>query len=164
MSIGIRLEELLDYSDHERAKWRAWVVANPARLQIAFQSSGRFPTVGALLDHLFLVERRHLSRLQGSAPHDTTGVAASDWQALFEYGDLVRADFRHYLSDVSDDEARESLTFTVPSGEATMTRRKLATTIVLHEIRHLAQIAFAVRRSGEEPPGQHDLFYFTEFP
>ena len=52
------------------------------------------------------------------------------------------------------------MTFAVQTGSFTMTRRKLALHIVLHEARHLAQIAFAARRSGGEPSGKHDLFYF----
>ena len=44
-----------------------------------------------------------------------------------------------------------------------MTRRRLLAHIVIHEIRHLAQIALAARAAGVEPPGEHDLIYFAEF-
>jgi uncharacterized damage-inducible protein DinB len=165
MSLAIRLEELLDYSDHERGKWRAWVAADPRRLQLPFQPGHRFPTVGRLLDHVFLVERRHLSRLEGGTPPDSTGLDAGDWEGLFEYAELVRADLRRYVADLDDARGTETLTFGVQSGGPfTMTRRKLALHIVIHEIRHMAQLAFAVRLTGGEPPGMHDLFYFTEFP
>jgi uncharacterized damage-inducible protein DinB len=40
-----------------------------------------------------------------------------------------------------------------------MTRRKLATHVVLHEVRHLAQVAHAARAAGIEPPGEHDLLF-----
>ena len=162
MSIQYRLEELLDYSDAERAKWREWVAADPSRLAAPFQARDRFPTIGSLLDHVFLVERRHLSRLEGAAPPDETGVKEGDWNALFEYADLVRADLRRYIADLDEREGTETITFAVQTGSHTMTRRKLALHIVLHEIRHLAQIAFAARLAGHEPPGKHDLFYFTE--
>jgi hypothetical protein len=33
---------------------------------------------------------------------------------------------------------------------------------VLHEIRHLAQVAYAARQVAQECPGQHDIFYFPE--
>jgi uncharacterized damage-inducible protein DinB len=162
MSTSVELRELLDYSDHERAKWREWIAADPTRLQVRFQADGRFPTIGALLDHIFLVERRHLARLQGSTPPDSSGVKAGDSKALFEYADLVRADLRRYLADLEDEEARQSLTIVAQSGTQVMTKRRLATHIMLHEVRHLAQIAYAVRIAGQEPPGQHDLFYFAE--
>jgi uncharacterized damage-inducible protein DinB len=44
-----------------------------------------------------------------------------------------------------------------------MSRRRLLTHILLHEVRHLAQVALAARTAGIEPPGQHDLIYFAEF-
>ena len=162
MSVAISLDRLLAYTDHERAKWRGWIASDTSRLAIPFQPGGRFPDIGSLLDHVFLVERRHLSRLEGSTPPDASGVAAGDWQALFDYADLVRADLRKYASDCSEAEAATAMTVTVASGTVAMTKRTLATHILLHEIRHFAQIAFAARLAGHEPPGQHDFFYFTE--
>ena len=42
---------------------------------------------------------------------------------------------------------------------AVLTPRKLLFHILLHETRHWAQIALAIRRAGLQPPGNHDLFY-----
>jgi uncharacterized damage-inducible protein DinB len=163
VSLTIGLEPLLDYSDHERRKWKDWVAAEPARLHLPVQRAARFPTVWSLLDHVFLVERRHLSRLEGGTPPDATGVAVGDWTALFEYADLVRADFRRYVADLPDSEGTATITFAIQSGPVTMTRRKLAAHVILHEVRHLAQLAAAARLAGHEPPGDHDLFFFAEF-
>ena len=162
MTVTVDLAELLQYSDHERGKWREWIAADPARMSIPFHDGGRFPTVGSLFEHIFLVERRHLSRIQGATPPDATGVPAGDWKALFEYAELVRADFRGSVATLPDAEARQSMTVAAMSGTRTMTKRWLATTIVLHEIRHLAQIAYAARRAGHAPPGEHDVFYCPE--
>ena len=162
MSVSVELRELVDYSDHERRKWRQWIEADPSRFAIPFQAGARFPTIGSLFDHIFLVERRHLSRLQGGTPPESTGVQPGDWKNLFEYADLVRADLRRYLSDVDASEAGVTLTIAAQSGTQTMTKRRLAVHILLHEIRHTAQIAYAARSAGHEPPGQHDLFYFRE--
>lgn len=159
MSLFVSLERLLDYSDHERAKWKAWIQADPSRLALPFQRGGRFPTAWSVLDHVFLVERRHLCRLEGGTPPAATGVAEGDWQALFDYADLVRADFRKCLADTNEQEAQETITFTVPMGAFTVTRHKLATHAVLHEIRHLAQLAHAARLEGHEPPGDHDYLF-----
>jgi uncharacterized damage-inducible protein DinB len=159
MSVTAGLPELLTYSDHERAKWRAWVETDPSRLALPFQPGARFPTIGSVLDHVFLVERRHLSRLEGATPPDSTGVPAGDVKALFEYAELVRADFRRFVTTLDDAAAAQVFSFTLPTGSQTMTRRKLATHVVLHEVRHLAQVAHAARTAGVEPPGEHDLFF-----
>jgi uncharacterized damage-inducible protein DinB len=159
VSITAGLPELLTYSDHERAKWRAWVEADPSRLALPFQSGARFPTIGSVLDHVFLVERRHLSRLEGATPPESTGVTSGDVKGLFEYAELVRADFRQFVTTLDDAAAAQPFTFTIPAGPMTMSRRKLATHVVLHEVRHLAQVAHAARAAGVEPPGEHDLFF-----
>lgn len=162
MSISIDCARLLDYSDHERAKWKTWIGADPSRLALPFQAGGRFPTIGSLFDHLFLVERRHLARLEGGGPPETTGIPEGDWQRLLEYGDLVRADLRHYAEELDEAECDEVLTFALRDGATfSMTRRKLAVHILLHEIRHLAQVAYAARLAGQEPPGDHDYLFFS---
>ena len=161
MSISVPLDSLLDYSDHERDKWRHWLAEDPARVAIPLQGTGRFPSVATLLDHIFLVERRHLSRLEGATPPESTGVPKGDVTGLFEYAALVRADLRRYLSDLSEAGASETMTITVQGGSFPMSRRRLATHIVLHEVRHLAQLALAARLAGHAPPGEHDLFYYA---
>jgi len=164
VSVTIGYEPLLDYSDHERRKWRAWIAADPSRLEIPMQPGGRFPTIGALLDHVYLVERRHLSRLAGSTPPDATGIASGDWQRLFEYADLVRADLRTYVAGLDEGGATGTITFKGIDGrQYAMSRRRLLTHILMHEVRHLAQVALAARIRGVEPPGEHDLFYFARF-
>ena len=159
MSITVPLEDLLNYSDLERRKWEAWLTADPSRLRLTLQGTGRFPTVAELLDHIFLVERRHLARLEGSTPPDSTGVPAGDVVALFEYARLVRADFREYVASTDDARASETMTVVIPAGNYVMPRRQLAVHIVLHEVRHLAQLALAARLAGHAPPGEHDIFY-----
>jgi uncharacterized damage-inducible protein DinB len=162
MSVALDLLRFIGYSNYERAKWKAWVAADPRRLTIPFQSGGRFETLWNLFDHMFLVERRHLSRLQGATPPEATGIEPGDWQALFDYADLVRADLYRYAEGLSPEEGEQTISFTVPSGSFTMTRRKLAVHILLHEVRHLAQIAYAARIAGEQPPGEHDYFFWPE--
>ena len=164
MSMTVPFASLLDYSDHERAKWREWIAADPSRIAIVLQPGGRFPTAADLLDHVFFVERRHLCRLEGGTPPEETGVPKGDWGRLFEYADLVRADLRRYVSDLTDATADGLISFNaIGLGPVSMSRRRLVMHIFLHEIRHLAQLALAARTAGIEPPGKHDLFYFEEF-
>jgi uncharacterized damage-inducible protein DinB len=161
VSPSVELRELLDYSDHERRKWREWIAADRHRMDVPFQTGGSFTTIGSLFDHIFLVERRHLCRLEGGVPPDATGVTPGDWEALFDYADFVRADLRRYVADLDEDEGRQTMNVVTRQGTRTMTRRELVTHILVHEIRHLAQIAYAVRLTGHAPPGQHDIFYFV---
>jgi uncharacterized damage-inducible protein DinB len=161
MSLTVRLDDLLDYSDHERRKWRDWIAADRSRLAIPLQPGGRFPDVQAMLDHVFLVERRHLARLEGGVPPDSTGIPPGDVEAMFEYAELVRKDFRRYLADTDQAEVEQQMTLKIPAlGTFTVPRLKLVTHMVLHEIRHFAQLALAARVAGHPPPGEHDLLFY----
>ena len=164
MSASVRFEPLLSYSDHERQKWREWIAADPSRLELTVQPANRFPTIGSMLDHVYLVARRHLSRLEGAVPPDATGIPSGDWQRLFEYADLVGAALHRYADDIDDHAAGGTISFKGWDGtQFSMSRRRLLTHIVLHEVRHLAQIALAARLHGHEPPGSHDIAFFEEF-
>lgn len=160
MTAGIGFDELLAWSDHERRKWKAWIAADPQRLAMPFQPRGRFPTVGALLEHLFFVERRHLSRMQGAVPPEASGIPPGDWQALLEYADLVRADLHEYVAGMTEEEGGGTVTFKLPTGPLSITRRRLTAHVLLHEARHLAQLAHTVRLAGFDPPGDHDYLFF----
>jgi uncharacterized damage-inducible protein DinB len=159
-TMQLAFAELQRYTQEERDKWRAWFTSHPDALETALQPGGRYATVGALIDHIFLVERRHLQRLT-NAPLDTkTGLSGRHVPPLFDYGASVRRELEQFVSELDEDVADEPRTFTVQSGgDFVLTPRKLLFHILLHETRHWAQIALAIRNVGLEPPGNHDLFY-----
>lgn len=156
----LEFEELLRYTQEERDKWRGWFVAHPEAMELEVQPGGRHATVGSLIDHIFLVERRHLQRLRGAELDAKTGLSGRHAPPLFDYGASVRRELDQLTSELDDDAADEPRKVTVQSGgEYMITPRKLLFHCLLHETRHWAQIALAIRRSGIEPPGNHDLFY-----
>ena len=154
MSLG----ELLSYTEEEREKWRVWLLANPQALALRMQPEGRFATVGALVDHIFLVEVRHLARLQRQEVPTASGVAMEDFGAL-----RLRRRGTDRASPVRGQPDRGRRVDAARVHRAIrhghLTPRKLLFHIALHETRHWAQIALAVRQAGLEPPGNHDLFY-----
>jgi uncharacterized damage-inducible protein DinB len=164
VTMQLDFAELLRYTQEERNKWRTWFTAQPDAMEVEMQPAGQYRTVGALIDHIFLVERRHLQRLT-CAPLDTkTGLSGRHAPPLFDYGASVRRELEQFASELDEDVACEPRTFTVLSGgQFVLTPRKLLFHILLHETRHWAQIAFALRRAGFEPPGNHDLFYSKAF-
>ncbi|HSC27079.1 MAG TPA: DinB family protein [Vicinamibacterales bacterium] len=160
MALTVAFDELLRYSGEEREKWRAWLTANPAAMNAPVQPADlRLPTVGRLIDHIFLVERRHLQRLTGDPLSSSTGLSANNAPPLFDYGASVRRELEHFIAELDEEAAGEVRTFDVMDREWPMTPRKLLFHILVHEIRHWAQIALAVRLAGLEPPGNHDLFF-----
>ena len=157
--MNLRYSELLRYTQEERDKWRSWFLAHGDAMDVEVQPGGRYPTVGSLIDHIFLVERRHLQRLMNEPVDTKTGLSGHHAPPLFDYGASVRRELEQFLTHFDDDSADEPRTFTVANGDFVLTPRKLLFHCLLHETRHWAQIALALRRAGLEPPGNHDLFY-----
>jgi uncharacterized damage-inducible protein DinB len=157
--LTLTYDELLRYTGDERDKWRMWFLTNPAAMDAPVHPGGRLPTVGKLIDHIFLVERRHLQRLTGDPLSESTGLTANNAPPLFDYGASVRRELEQYVAGEDDDVADQMRTFEVRDRQWPMTPRKLLFHILVHEIRHWAQVALAVRLAGFEPPGDHDLFF-----
>jgi uncharacterized damage-inducible protein DinB len=157
--VNLAFGELLRYTAEERDKWRAWLMVNPTAMEAPVQPGGRLPSVGKLIDHIFLVERRHLQRLTGDRLSDSTGLTGNNAPPLFDYGASVRRELEQFAGDLDEDAANEMRTFEVRDRQWPMTPRKLLFHILVHETRHWAQIALAVRLAGFEPPGDHDFFY-----
>ena len=160
----IDFDEFARYTQEERDKWRGWFVMHPEAMEIELQPGGRYPSVGSMIDHIFLVERRHLQRLRGATLDTRTGLSGLNASPLFDYGASVRRELEQFVSELDEDVANEPRTFTVQSGgDFVLTPRKLLFHCLLHETRHWAQIALSIRRAGLEPPGNHDLFYSKAF-
>jgi uncharacterized damage-inducible protein DinB len=161
MSIALTFDELMRYTNMERDKWRHWCADHGGALEAPVQPGGRFPTVGKLIDHIFLVERRHLQRLTAQPLAASTGLTGNNAPPLFDYGASVRRELEKLVADLGDDDVETVRTIDVRETTWQVTPRKLLFHILLHEIRHWAQIALAVRLAGFEPPGDHDLFFST---
>ena len=63
-----------------------------------------------------------------------------------------------FIRSLEEHEFDEVRSIEVRDRQWPVTPRKLLFHILVHEIRHWAQIALAVRLAGFAPPGDHDLF------
>ena len=160
MSLSLSIEELVGYTGEERRKWDRWFAGQPpAALDAPVQRDARFPTVWILIDHIFLVEKRHTQRLNAEQIDSETGVVHPDAKALFAYGNAARAELVQLIHSTPDAELTRKREFHFRDTSLTVTPRKLLFHIFIHEIRHWAQIATAVRNAGLEPPGEHDFLF-----
>ena len=157
--LTLAFDELHRYTLEERDRWRRFLELHPEAMDAPIQAGGRFPSVGKLIDHIFLVEQRHLQRLRGEALAQQTGLTGNNAPPLFDYGASVRRELEQFVDDLDEDDANQLRTLDVRNQQWPMSPRKLLFHILLHEIRHWAQIALAVRQAGLEPPGDHDLFF-----
>jgi uncharacterized damage-inducible protein DinB len=161
MSLSLTYDELLRYTSAERDKWRRWFAAHPDAMDVVVQPGGRLPTVGKLIDHIFFAERRILQRLTDAPLSPSTGLTGNNAPPLFDYGASVRRELEQYVADLDSDVADEIRSFEIGERPWPMSSRKLLFHVLIHEVRHWAQIALAVRLAGFEPPGEHDLLFST---
>lgn len=156
--ITMTLDELLAWSEEERGKWEPWFATHPAALAITLKGD-RFGTVAGLVGHIFEAEERQSHRF-GSGPvperKDPPGMSAPE---LFAIGRRSRAHFRAATATLTEADWAATVSFQTVAGTITLTKRKLALHLPLHEIRHWGQIARTVREHDLAPPGKHDLMF-----
>jgi len=157
--MNLSFAEMLRYTQEERDKWRAFLAAHPDAMEVEVQPGGRYATVGALIDHIFLGERRFLQRLTDAPLDSKTGLSGHHVSPLFDYGASVRRELEQFVGDLDDYVADEPRTYTIQNADFVLTPRKMLFHCLVHETRHWAQIALALRRAGIDPPGNHDLVF-----
>ena len=85
---------------------------------------------------------------------ERTGLTGNNAPPLFDYGASVRRELEQYVRELEEEDAAEIRTFDVAGQQYSLSARKLLGHILMHEIRHWAQIALAVRLAGLEPPSE----------
>jgi uncharacterized damage-inducible protein DinB len=165
MSFAFTLEDLLSYSDWDRAQWHEWFrEQGPSALAVDLgpNNNGRTRNVGELVRHIFSAEKRYVERCLQAPLTDTSAVAADDVEALFAFGIESRRALRELLASFPDaewDAARE-MSFGIHSRQ--VTSRKMILQAITHELRHWAQVAAFLRQAGYKP-GFHDLIVSSLF-
>jgi uncharacterized damage-inducible protein DinB len=163
--VGVAFSELIAYTDYERAEWRAWFgTGDVAARRLAITTGagaepGGVRTVGELILHIFAAETHHVERLTGRPLSETAEGVARHAEALFDFGARGRQALEAYVGSVDPagwDVRREFEIF--PGRRVRVMPRKFVTHILLHEIRHWAQVGTMVRMAGDPGPAPDLLF------
>lgn len=154
----LSVEELIGYTDEERAKWEAWFASRgDAALALPMRAGEAHASVGAFVLHIFGPELQYVEFLRGGNElTDYTNVPADRAAELFDFGRRGRALLRAFVAGAGPDEWSRVVE---PREDFPVTARKIVAHVLMHEIRHWAQVALAVRQHGLAPPGDHDLLF-----
>ena len=158
---AITLDELLADNEAATEKWQAWFAANPAALEVpcAIYNSG---TVRGLLKHIFAVELRHSQRLLGQEVTSYDAIPVGSLEDLMAIHAQAIQNLRKFLSTASDAALLEVIPLqTVSAGTLHASRRKLFAHILLHSMRHQAQLTSLLREAGYKTDWPKD-FLFSE--
>jgi len=160
-TVGITLEELLADNEASTQKWLAWFAANPAALEVPcdIYNSG---TVRGLLKHIFAVELRHSQRLSGQEVVAYDAIPVGSLDDLSAVHKQAAQNLKKFLSETNDAALQEIITLqTVSAGTLHASRRKLFAHILLHSMRHWAQLSTELREAGHKTEWPKD-FLFSE--
>ena len=154
--MNLTIEELISYTDEERAKWEQWFALHgdePLKFPLADAAHG---SVGALILHIFGPELQYVQFMHDESLTDYTNFSVDRANELFAFARRSRG-----LMRVWSREAKEADWVRVfePQDNVRVSARKIIVHVLLHEIRHWAQIALIMRQRGIAPPGDHDLLF-----
>lgn len=154
--LGLSFDDLIDYTDWQRGKWRAWFSDRPEALRLSNggHGDGRFATVGEVVKHIFGAELRYVQRLEGEALSDLAEVPADRVAELFAKGVETRQRLKQLLEAMPGEQWDVPRQYTILTYQVTATPRKIVAHTLMHEIRHWAQIATVCRMSGHHADPQ----------
>jgi uncharacterized damage-inducible protein DinB len=148
---SISLSELMEFTGWERSQWRERLIAHgDAALGtgVGAHGDGRFETVGDLVKHIFIAEKHHVDRLSNRAITDVSTIPRDTIEKLFAFGERSRRDLAAFVAAEPADDWDVPREYTINGKMVSVTPRKFITHILLHEVRHWAQIATILRLNG----------------
>lgn len=159
--LNLNLKDLLDYTAWERQEWHGWLQGQGDQVLetgVGSHGDGRFDTVGDLITHIFSAEIRYVERLSGQPLTDTATIQTDSIDALFQFGRKSRASLTRFLETFPSKEWHVPQELNILTHVLTTTPRRIVTHVLIHEIRHWAQIATLLRLNGLVA-GFHDFLF-----
>ncbi len=161
MSTSLSLNELIEYTDWERGKWHDWLRQHGdgvLAISAGPHGDGRFQTIGDLVRHIFSAEKRYIDRLSNRPLTDPACVPNNSVEALFEFGRQSRADLKEFVRTFPAQDWDVPQELSLMNNALRVTPRKIVVHVLMHEIRHWAQIGTLLRLNGLT--GEfHDLIF-----
>jgi uncharacterized damage-inducible protein DinB len=151
MSTSLSLSALIEYTEWERGKWHEWLRQrgdDVLAISAGPQGDGRFQTVGDLVWHIFSAEKRYIDRLSNRPITDAASIPNNSVEALFQFGGRSRADLKEYVETLPSHEWDVQHEFILMNNLLRATPRKIIVHILMHKIRHWAQIGTLFRLNG----------------
>lgn len=151
MPVQISLGDLVDYTQWQREKWYDWLRQHGndvLKTGVGPHGDSRFQCLGDVVRHIFSAEKRYIDRLSGRQLTDPAVVRADDIEALFSFGRESRKSLQDFLETLPAQQWDVAEDYTIGNFVVRASPRKILVHILLHEIRHWAQIATLFRVNG----------------
>lgn len=158
MTTALTFRELLDYTRAETEHWHRWLAAQPREVLDLPAGTGRTATVRGLVHHIIIVERRYTDRLRDEPVTSYADVPSEPLDAMFATFADTRARLEQWLQSAADADLAQVLEFqTLSAGMQSASARKVVVHLLLHGVRHWAQLATTLRQQGHATDWPHDI-------
>jgi len=146
----IDVNVLMNYTDWEREKWREWLGQHGESLKTSVGPHGdnRFQIVGDVVKHIFSAETRYVERLSEKALTDAASFPNDNLETLFGFGQQSRKTLAEFIETFPDEQWDVLRDFDFFGNLLKATPKKMIIHVLLHEVRHWAQIATLFRLNG----------------
>jgi uncharacterized damage-inducible protein DinB len=149
--LTLKVSDLVEYTAWEREKWHQWLRDHGSqvlKISAGPNGDGRFETVGDLVRHIFSAEKRYVDRLSGRPLTDAGTIPTNDVEALFEFGQQSRRDLENFAETLPDTQWDIPNDYKIMNFALRATPKKIVVHVLMHEIRHWAQVGTLFRLNG----------------
>jgi uncharacterized damage-inducible protein DinB len=158
--LAVSLEDLLADYELTAARWKKFFEANPDAALVPTDIAGS-KNVGELVWHIYVASYRTMQRLLGEELSSVAGLyPVRNIASAFALQVEGTKKLRQFLDSASEAALEEKLEFR-PSKEGASiisgTKRKFCLHLMVHAIRHWAQIVPLLRVNGFRPDWAHDI-------
>jgi uncharacterized damage-inducible protein DinB len=108
--------------------------------------------------HIFSAEKRYIDRLSNRPLTDAASIPNGSVEALFQFGRQSRTDFKKFVKTFPAQDWDVPQDFNLMNNFLRATPRKIVVHVLMHEIRHWAQIGTLFRLNGL-PVEFHDFLF-----
>jgi uncharacterized damage-inducible protein DinB len=151
--LALSFDDLTAYTKWERDQWRSWFKQHrddPLRIPYGPHGDGRLGTVGDVVRHIFSAEKRYIERQSGLPLTDPASISNENSEVLFRFGETSRKELEEFVATFPAGkwDVQQELKFPHIKVTGSASPRKIVIHVLMHEIRHWAQIATVLRLNG----------------
>ena len=154
MDAGITFTELLDYTEQETSRWKAWFAAHPQALDESCDVAAA-GTVRTLVLHIFATELFFANTVLDLPMPDWQKLPSQTVEELFAVGEDAQAKLREFIGKAEPADWQPVIELGV--ADLRGSKRKLVAQALLHGVHHRGQLATFLRQRGFADGWVHDL-------
>ncbi|WP_433966950.1 DinB family protein [Tunturiibacter gelidiferens] len=154
---ALTARDLIAWLEKTSTGWRDLLTHNPELFTLPCDITG-VQTVAQLLQHIVAVELRYAERLADQPVTDYANIPYDSVEAIYATHDRAIALLQKLLD--SEVDWNETIEFTTRTrGSARSARKTILFHLLLHGIRHYAQLSTLVRQHGVQPGWLMDYLF-----